>query len=92
MALQKYRAHISKPQADGAVVWCSQWMGGEPVAKVDNCRMANLSGEPRVTAYMQGEPDTMFSIPAKCRYLGATVGGYLTTDDDGNLVFRHTYY
>lgn len=92
MALQKIRADVSQQQPDGATIWCACWMGGKPIAKIMQCRWASLAGEPRVTAYAQGDADTFFSVPAKCRYAGKTVTGYITQEDSGNLVFHHCYY
>lgn len=92
MAMQKYRADKATAQPDGAIVWRAEWMGGPSLARVNNCRCSNLQGEPRVTAYATGEADTWFSIPAVCSYAGVRMRGYLTGDDSGNLVFRHTYY
>ena len=90
--MQRYRADKSEKQSDGAMVWRAEWMGGPTLAKIVDCRLANLEGEPRRTVYITGEPDTFFSIPACTRYLGKYVRGYVTGDDDGNLVFRHVYY
>lgn len=64
MGLQKYRADISSPQADGAVLWFAQWMGGPTLSKIAHCRWETLSGDYRPTVYITGEPDTWFSIPA----------------------------
>lgn len=89
--MQKYRADISHPQNDGAVIWQSQCIGGPSLAKIDNCRLDNLAGDMRRTVYITGEPDTYFSQPAVCRLAGCRVRGYVT-NEDGNLVFRHTYY
>lgn len=89
--LQKYRADIKEVQPDGAIVWRARWMGGTPLARIDNCRLANLSGDLRRVVYATGEPDTYFSIPAVCTLRGCRVRGYVTSED-GNLVFRHTYY
>lgn len=91
MGLQKYRADVSSIQPDGAVVWHTKWMGGKPVAKVVNCRIESLHGEPRATIYVQGEPDSWFSIPAKCYLFGKVLNGYLTGKGH-NFVFRHCYY
>lgn len=92
MGLQKYRADCSETQKDGAVKWLTNWIGGPSLAKIVNCRAENLHGSPRLTVYITGEPDTWFSIPAKASYLGKTLNGYVTGDDDGNLVFLHCYY
>ena len=90
--MQRYRADISETQSDGAIVWSARWIGGPSLAKIDNCRLANLEGEPRRTVYITGEPDTYFSIPAICKLQGCRVKGYVMVDDDGNLVFQHCYY
>lgn len=90
--MQKYRADFSKEQEDGAIVWRTRWMGGEPLAKINNCKLEGLAGDMRRTVYAMDYPDTWFSVPAAVRIMGCRVGGYITADDDGNLVFRHTYY
>ena len=92
MGLQKYRADTSMTQADGAVVWRAEWMGGPSLSKISNCRLENLQGDWRATVYITGDADSYFSIPAACRIRGQTVKGYVTSDDDRNLVFRHVYY
>lgn len=89
---QKYRADCSAIQDDGAIVWRSRWMGGCPLAKVENCRLDNLVGDMRATVYATGEADTYFSIPAVCWIRSKRVRGYITGDSDGNYVFRHCYY
>lgn len=93
---QKYRADSFETQSDGAKVWFANWMGGATISKITNCRAINLHGEPRVTAYITGEPDTWFSTPAKIRYAGKTLNGYITGDDTGyergQIVFHHCYY
>ena len=61
--MQKYRADTSTPQADGAVLWFAQWMGGLSLAKIDNCDLS-MAGDMRRTVYITGEPDTFFSQPA----------------------------
>lgn len=92
MSMQKYRADTSETQADGAVVWSTQWMGGPSLAKIERCRLENLLGDMRATVYVTGGPDTWFSQPAACVFMGKRVNGYVTGDDEGNLVFRHVYY
>jgi len=62
--MQKYRADISEKQADGAIVWRTQWIGGPSLAKIENCRLENMAGDMRRTVYITGEADTCFSIPA----------------------------
>jgi hypothetical protein len=76
---------------DGAIVWTS-WLGGQSLAKVESCRLIDLAGDMRRTVVVTGEADTYFSIPAECRIGGAHVRGWIGSDDDGNLIFHHTYY
>ena len=96
--MQKYRADVSKPQPDGAVIWSAQWQFGPSLAKIANCRLAHMAGNMRRTVYITGEADTWFSIPAVCKIAGCRVRGYVTGDDEtgddetGDLVFRHVYY
>lgn len=92
MGLQKYRADNSHTQPDGAIVWYANWMGGPSLSKIVNCRWDSLAGDYRPTVYITGDPDTWFSTPAACTFKGCTVRGYVTGDDDGNMVFRHVYY
>jgi hypothetical protein len=86
----KYRADTSRPQGDGATLWFAQWIGGPSLSKITNCR-TDLDGDPRVTAYVTGDADTWFSIPAICSYKGCRVRGYITSDDNG-CYFRVCYY
>lgn len=90
--MQKYRADESRLQDDGAVVWYTRWIGGPTLAMIHNCRLASLAGDMRRTVYITGEPDSFFSVPAVTRLCGCRVKGYVTSDDDGNLIFRHCYY
>lgn len=90
--MQKYRFDGEYQQNDGALVQQSYWMGGPTLAGIKNCRWENLEGEPRVTAYVTGEANTYFSVPAVCCYKGRRVRGYITADSDGNMCFRHCYY
>lgn len=92
MPMLKYRADFSETQADGAIIWKTDWIGGPSLARINNCRLVNMAGDMRCTVYITGETDTYFSIPAVCKLFGCRVRGYVTTDDDGNLVFRQTYY
>jgi hypothetical protein len=88
MGLQKYRADRAEPaQPNGAIAWCTHWMGGPSLALVRNCP---TPFGPR-TVYVRGEADTFFSIPAACTFRGRTIQGYLTTDDTG-WTFRPYLY
>ena len=83
MGLQKYRADRAEPQTDGSTRYYADWMGGPSLAKIANCRIATV--DTRRMVYVTGEPDTWFSIPAACKVKGATVRGYLTSDDAGMI-------
>lgn len=87
----KYRSDKAEPQSDGAIVWHTIWMGGEPISKIENCRLATLAGDMRRTVHVTGEADTWFSIPAETSIAGCRLKGYITSDD-GLLVFHHCYY
>lgn len=88
MGLQKYRADFAESaQSDGAVVWCSRWMGGSSFALIRN---APTEWGAR-TVYITAAPDTFFSIPAAVTVKGRTVRGYVTTEDRNGVseyVFR----
>ena len=92
MGMQKYRADVSETQKDGAIIWRAKWLGGPSLAKIENCRLSEMTGDMRANVFVTGEPDTYFSIPAVCSLFGKRVRGYLTGDDEGNLVFHHCYY
>ncbi len=82
--LQKFRAdEADAPCANGAVAWRACWIGGPSLALIRNCP---TPFGPR-TVYVQGEPDTFFTVPAACRVKGKNVKGYLTCED-GNWVFH----
>ncbi|NYG46381.1 hypothetical protein GGD67_003852 [Bradyrhizobium sp. IAR9] len=88
----RYRADYSEPQKDGATLWFARWLGGPTISKVQNCHWESHAGDVLITAFVTGEADTAFSIPAYCNYRGCRVRGYLTSSDAGDIVFRHCYY
>src|SRR4051812_21009248 len=81
MGLQKYRADQMTVQNDQARIWHANWIGGETLAKIENCRLENLAGDMRRTVYITGDANTWFSTPAACKISGKTVKGYVTGDD-----------
>lgn len=88
----RFRSDTSQKQSDNAILWFARWLGGPTLAKIENCLLANLAGNMRRTVQITGHPDSYFSIPAECSIAGARVCEYVTCDDEGNHVFRHTYY
>ena len=82
--MQKYRADRSEPQADGAILWFADWMGGPSLARINNCRIEGT--DLRRAVYITGAPDTWFSQPAATRAYGRYVRGYVTSEE-GNLIF-----
>lgn len=92
MGLQKYRADKvgDKQKNGGTPHFNTKYMGGPSLVLVRDCKIENADISPR-TVYVRGEPDTFFSIPAECTHKRKTVTGYLTTDENGEYVFRaHT--
>lgn len=78
MGLQKYRADVADaPDANGAIAYHTNWMGGPTLALIRNCP---TPFGPR-TVYIRSEPDTYFSIPAACKVKGKAVRGYVTHTD-----------
>ena len=92
MGMQKYRADSYTKQADGATRHYANWMGGPTLSKITDCRLVQLQGDMRTTVYITGHPDTYFSQPAICSLKGCRIKGYITLDDDNNIVFHHCYY
>lgn len=92
MGLQKFRADIKgDTQKNGGTPYYTRWMGGPYLALVRDCKIENTvidTGVSPRTVYVRSEPDTYFSQPAACSYKGKTLRGYLTTDDNGEYVFR----
>lgn len=91
MGLQKYYAGFCQTQPDGAVYWYATGTC-RTLAMVENCRLVNMQGGMTRTVYPTGHADTWFSIPAVCVIDDCKVNGYITSDDEGNFVFRHCYY
>ena len=89
MGLQKYRADTrGKEQVNGAIPWFTRWGFGPTLALVRNCPTPFGAR----TVYVRGNADTFFSIPAACEFRKRVITGYLTTDDNGEYIFRaYTY-
>jgi hypothetical protein len=84
MGLQKYRAdQAGDKQSDGAIPFYAHWCGGPTLALLRDCP---TEYGPR-TVYVQGEPDTFFSIPAACSFRHKTVRGYITNSEH-DYIFR----
>ena len=92
MGLQKFRADVKEDQADGSVVWRTRWIGGPSLVMIVNCRIVTLAGDARANVFVQDDADTWFSIPAKFYFFGKVLNGYITSDEDGQLVCHHCYY
>lgn len=86
MGLQKFRAdEAGYPDRNKAIPWYTKWIGGPTLALIRNCP---TPFGPR-TVYIQGEPDTFFSIPAACSYRRKKVYGYVTCYE-GNWEFHES--
>lgn len=86
MGLQKYHTIGEEPEKlpNGSIACRGHTWHGTHLALVRNCPIYR-GGEyvQRLTAYVQGEPDTFFSIPAAVKLKGKTVRGHLTIDETG---------
>ncbi len=85
----KYRLSSADPTIylNGSRVYCTPGPFAS-VAKVENCPCEDGV---RRNAFATAEPDTFFSIPA-CVYVGKkTVGGFLSSDDDGWKFITYSY-
>ena len=92
MGLQKYRSdRAGDVCANGAVPYYADWLCGPSLALVRNCPVSNVAGVTTRTVYVQGEPDTYFSQPAKALIFGHPMRGSLCRDENGDPVF-HVYY
>jgi hypothetical protein len=82
MGLQKYRADkAGELCGNGARPFYAEWFGGPTLSKIEACP---VDGFPHIAprmAYITGEPDTWFSVPAAIKYKGQTVRGFVTTQD-----------
>lgn len=77
-------------QKNGGIPEYENDLGRKTLVRVRSCVIENREISPR-TVYVRGNPDMWFSTPASCRVKGKTITGYLTGDDNGELVFRvHT--
>jgi hypothetical protein len=81
MGIQKYRADVAgDPCPNGAVPYYSDWMGGRTLALVRNCPCGEYGAR---TAYITGEADSFFSIPAAISVRGKRVIGWIGSDESG---------
>lgn len=94
---QKYRAdYPGAKQSNGGIPYYTKWMGGPTLSLIRDCPTEHG----KRTVYIRGEADSFFSIPATYEYkrtsktggfVRTTITGYITTDDNGEYVFRpHT--
>lgn len=84
MGIQKYRADTAGPaEANGAVPYYSQWLGGPSLALIRNCPIKGIPEAGHRTVYITGEPDSFFSQPARIQYQGRTVRGWISRDESG---------
>lgn len=92
MGLQKFRADkTGETQKNGGIPVYTTWMAGNTLALIRNCKVENREDISPRTVYIRGGAETWFSIPAACSFKKKTITGYVTTDDNGEYVFRaHT--
>jgi hypothetical protein len=85
MGVQKYRFDkIGEPAANGAVPLYTEWMGGPSLAGIRNCPCGDYGAR---TAYVTGEADTWFSVPAAIQVKRKRITGWIGCED-GNWQFH----
>jgi len=78
MASLKYRVDVEQENEHGQFIGSARWMGGPTVARIRNCRCDDNVNR---TAYVTGEPDTFFTLPARVNIGKQSLKGYLTVKD-----------
>jgi hypothetical protein len=82
MGLQKFRFDKSgMPEPNGSIPMYADHFGGSTLAGVQKCPIESF--DVVRTVYAIGEPDTFFSVPAKCKVNGMIVTGFISHDEDG---------
>ena len=74
----RMRRDISEVNEASQTLYFSKWMGGPTLSAIKDCICTD--GKRRLVE-ITGEPDTMFTVPARTKANGKTVGGYVTVDD-----------
>ena len=78
MASLKFRVDVEEENEHGQTVGYSKWIGGPSLARVKG---AVCNDNIRRTAFITGEADTFFSIPARVNIGKKSVKGWLGTED-----------
>jgi hypothetical protein len=78
MASLKFRVDTEETNEHGQTIGRTNWMGGPSLARVKG---AVCKDGHRRTAYITGEPETYFSIPARVNSGKRSVKGWLSCDD-----------
>lgn len=78
MASLKFRVDREEENEHGQIVGYSQWIGGPSLARVKGACLPDGS---TATAYITGEADTFFSIPARINQGKCSVKGWLGCED-----------
>jgi len=78
MASLKFRVDAEEVNEHGQTVGHTHWMGGPTLARIIG---AVCDDGKRRTAYVTGEPDTFFSLPARVNVGKRSISGWLGVDD-----------
>lgn len=78
MASLKFRVDTEEVNEHGQTVGYTLWMGGPTLARIIG---AVCDDNQRRTAYITGEPDTFFSVPARVNVGKRSVSGWLGVED-----------
>jgi hypothetical protein len=79
MASLKFRVDAEEENEHGQTIGRTHWIGGPSLARVKG---AVCDDGQRRTAYVTGEPDTFFSIPARVNVGKRSVSGWLGCEDN----------
>ena len=81
MGIQKYRFDLTgDPEPNGSIPLKTKWNFGPSLAGIRNCPCSD--GKTRMV-YVQGEADTVFTVPAACLIRNVRHNGNLTHDEHG---------
>lgn len=78
MASLKFRVDAEETNEHGQTIGRTHWLGGPSLARIKG---AVCDDGIRRTAYITGEPDTWFSIPARINVGKRSICGWLGCED-----------
>ena len=86
MASLKYRVDYEVTTENAQTIGYTDWIGGPTIARIKGVLCSDGSVR---TAYIVGEPDTAFTIPARVNVNKKSHNGHITNEDG---IYRFTFY